>query len=152
MNIIRANILLSLNIIYQIVLEFLFKSTTNSRASGSKSYNKRSQEIKQKVHSYKNFQRIFVPLQLNCPLTRYELVLSKTFYAATSLIPLSDFFDSYLKPGLHIVVTIAELASDVAPKRILRLSIHGLQIFLVKYEYLRSLQLCEDQGIRGKLN
>ena len=26
-----------------------------------------------------------------------------------------------------------------------------LQIFLVKYEYLRSKQLCEDQGIRGKL-
>ena len=41
-----------------------------------------------------------------------------------------------LKPGLHIVVTIAEHASDVAPKRILRLSIHRLQIFLVKCGYL----------------
>ena len=40
------------------------------------------------------------------------------------------------KPGLHIVVTIAEHASDVAPKKILRLSIHRWQIFLVKYEYL----------------
>ena len=26
-----------------------------------------------------------------------------------------------------------------------------MQIFVVKYEYLRSLQLCEDQGIRGRL-
>ena len=59
------------------------------------------------------------------------------------------------KPGLHIhayiVVTMAEYASDVAPKRILRLSIHRLQIFLEKYEYLRSLQLCENQGIRKNL-
>ena len=56
-----------------------------------------------------------------------------------------------LKPGLHIVVTIAEYAPDVAPKRMLRLSIQRLQIFLVKYEYLQSLQVCEDQGIREKL-
>ena len=54
-----------------------------------------------------------------------------------------------VKPGLHIVVTIAEHAPDVAPK--LRLSMHRLQIFLVKYEYLRSLQLRGDQGIREKL-
>ena len=53
-----------------------------------------------------------------------------------------------LKPGLHKVVTIA---GRVAPKRILRLSIHRLQIFLVKYEYLRSVQLCGDQGISAKL-
>ena len=56
-----------------------------------------------------------------------------------------------LKSGLHKVLTIAERASNVAPKRILRLSIHRLQIFLEKYEYPRSLQLREDQGIRGKL-
>ena len=31
------------------------------------------------------------------------------------------------------------------------MSEYRLQIFLVKYEYLRSLQLCKDQGIRGKL-
>ena len=43
------------------------------------------------------------------------------------------------KARLHIVVTIAEHDSDVAPKRILRLSIY------------RSLQLCEYQGIPGKL-
>ena len=43
-----------------------------------------------------------------------------------------------------------ENASDIDPKRILRLSIHRLQIFLVKYDYLRSLQLREDQGIREK--
>ena len=55
------------------------------------------------------------------------------------------------EPGLHIIVTIAEHASDVAPKRVLRLSIHRLQIFLVKYGYLQSLQPCEDQGIHEKL-
>ena len=36
-------------------------------------------------------------------------------------------------------------------KRVLKLSTYRLQVFLVKYEYLRSLQLCEDQGIRGSL-
>ena len=30
-------------------------------------------------------------------------------------------------------------------------NIHRLQVFLVKYEHLRSLQPCEDQGIREKL-
>ena len=33
----------------------------------------------------------------------------------------------------------------------LKLSTFRLQIFLAKYEYLRLLQLFEDQGIRGKL-
>ena len=56
-----------------------------------------------------------------------------------------------LKPGLHIVVTIAKDASDDAPKRNLRLPTHRLQIFFVKYEYLRSLQPCEDQGTCEKL-
>ena len=56
-------------------------------------------------------------------------------------------------PGLHLdkVVTIAEHACNHVLKRVLKLSAYRLQIFLVKYEYLRSLQLCEDQGIRGKL-
>ena len=31
------------------------------------------------------------------------------------------------------------------------LSTYRLQIFLVEHEYLRSLRLCEDQGICGKL-
>ena len=39
-----------------------------------------------------------------------------------------------LKPGLYIALTIPEHASDVAPKRILRLLIHRFQIFLEKYE------------------
>ena len=57
------------------------------------------------------------------------------------------------KPGLHLdkVVTIAEHACDHVPKRVLKLSADRLQIFLVKYEYVRSLQPCEDQGIQGKL-
>ena len=54
------------------------------------------------------------------------------------------------KHGLHIVVTVVEHASDVAPERISRLSTHQLQIFPVKYEYLRSLQLCEVQGMFEK--
>ena len=56
-----------------------------------------------------------------------------------------------VEPGLHIVVTIAQHAWDRFLKRVLRLSTYQLQIFLVKYEYLRSLQLCEDRSIRGKL-
>ena len=56
-----------------------------------------------------------------------------------------------VKPDLHIVVTIAQHACDRVLKRILKLSTYRLQIFLVKYEYLRSLQLCEDQGIPGNL-
>ena len=55
-----------------------------------------------------------------------------------------------LKPGLHIVVTVAEHACDHVLKRVLKPSTHRLQIFFVKYEYLRSLQLCEDQRIGGK--
>ena len=42
-----------------------------------------------------------------------------------------------IKPGLHIVVTIAEPASDVAPKRILRLAVNtSITKIFVKYEYL----------------
>ena len=48
------------------------------------------------------------------------------------------------------VVTIAEHACDHVLKRVLKLSAYRLQIFLVTDEYLRSLQLCEDQGIHGK--
>ena len=54
-----------------------------------------------------------------------------------------------VKPGLHIVVTIAQNACDRVLKRGLKLSTYRLQIFLVKY--LRSLQLWADQGIRGNL-
>ena len=58
---------------------------------------------------------------------------------------------SLAKPGLHIVVTITEHACDRVLKRVLKLSTYRLQIFLAKYGYLRSLRLCEDQGICGKL-
>ena len=56
-----------------------------------------------------------------------------------------------VKPGLHAVVTIARYTYNRVLKRVLKLSTYRLQIFLVKYEYLLSLQLCEDQGIRRKL-
>ena len=42
------------------------------------------------------------------------------------------------KPGLHVVVTIAEHACDYVLKMVSKLSIYQLQIFLVKYEYPRS--------------
>ena len=58
---------------------------------------------------------------------------------------------SSVKPDFHIVVTIAEHACDHGLKRVLKLLIYRLQMYLVKHEYLRSLQLCEDQGIHGKL-
>ena len=47
------------------------------------------------------------------------------------------------------VVTIAKHACDHVLKRILKQS--TLQIFLIKYEYLRSLQLCEDQAYAESL-
>ena len=49
------------------------------------------------------------------------------------------------------VVTIAKHACGHVLKRVLKQSAYRLQISLVKYEYLRSLQPCEDQGIRRKL-
>ena len=56
-----------------------------------------------------------------------------------------------VKSDLRIVVTIAQHACDRVLKRVLKLSTYRLQIFLVTYEYLRSLQLCENQGKCGKL-
>ena len=41
-----------------------------------------------------------------------------------------------LKPGLHIVVKVAEHACDDASKRILKPSTDRLKIFLVKYQNL----------------
>ena len=41
-----------------------------------------------------------------------------------------------IKPGLHIVVRVAEHACDDASKRILKRSAHRLKIFLVKYQNL----------------
>ena len=56
-----------------------------------------------------------------------------------------------VEPDLHIVVTIAQHACDRVLKGVLKLSTYQLEIYLVKYECLRSLQLCDDQGICGKL-
>ena len=55
---------------------------------------------------------------------------------------------SSVKPGFHMVITIAEYACDHVLKRVVNIS---LQIYFVKHEYLQSLQLCEDQGVPGKL-
>ena len=73
------------------------------------------------------------------------------------MIPEKLFFTLVsLRPGLHVVVTIPEHASDVAPKRILRLLIHRLQYFLPRNmnavacdhnNYVKT----KDKGIREKL-
>ena len=59
-----------------------------------------------------------------------------------------------IKPGLHldIVVTVAEHACDHVLKRVLRLSAYRFQIFLLKYEYLRSLQLLTKAYVESLKN
>ena len=52
---------------------------------------------------------------------------------------------SSVKPGFHMVIAIAQHACEHVLKRVLKLLIYRLQIYLVKHEYLRSLQPCEDQ-------
>ena len=56
-----------------------------------------------------------------------------------------------VKPGLHIVVRVAEHACDNASKKILKPSTYQLQIFLVKHQYLRSLPQHRNQTIAGQL-
>ena len=56
-----------------------------------------------------------------------------------------------VKPGLHVVVRVAEHACDDASKRILKPSAYRLQIFLVRDQYLRSLLPHGDQTIAGEL-
>ena len=46
---------------------------------------------------------------------------------------------------------IAEHACDYVPKRILKLSAYRSQVFLVKDQYLRSLERCRNQAIHGQL-
>ena len=52
-----------------------------------------------------------------------------------------------VKPGLHMVVTVAEHVCDDASKRILKLSTYRSKIFLVKYKNLLPLQRFRDQII-----
>ena len=61
------------------------------------------------------------------------------------------FSHRQVKPGLHIVVRVAEYAYDDASKRILKPLSHRLQIFLVRDQYLRSLLQYGDQAIAGQL-
>ena len=49
------------------------------------------------------------------------------------------------------IVTIAQYAFDRVLMRVLKLSTYRLQMFLGKYECLRSIQPCEDQDILRKL-
>ena len=77
-------------------------------------------------------------------LHKFNILLSE-IVKCTSILNKGDGSNtSHLKPGLHFVVTIAEHASDDAPKRILRLPAHRLQIFLVNmntcddYNYVRT--------------
>ena len=45
-----------------------------------------------------------------------------------------DEIDTCIKPGLHMVVTVPERAFGLARRRVLRLLMHQLQIFLGGYE------------------
>ena len=56
---------------------------------------------------------------------------------------------SNVKPGIHTVVMIEEYACN--DDEDLKLSTHRLQLFLVKYQYLSSLQRYEDQTTFGRL-
>ena len=80
----------------------------------------------------------------NIPARRLqgEVKFEKVLYRSSRL-------SLQLKPGLHIVATVAEHACDDASKRIVKLSMYPLQIFLVKHQYLLSLQRFEDQAISG---
>ena len=61
---------------------------------------------------------------------------------------LSQACCAIVKPGLHIVITIAEYVSDDASRGNLKLSTCRLQIFFVEDQYLRSfIQQCSDQSI-----
>ena len=53
---------------------------------------------------------------------------------------------TFVKPGLRMVITIAENVCDYVPKRIFKLSRYRLQIFLVKDQdlFLQSLQIYGD--------
>ena len=63
----------------------------------------------------------------------------------------SKFECRSVKPGLHIVVRVAEHTCDDASKRILKPSTNRLQIFLVRDQHLRSLLPHVDQIIAGQL-
>ena len=80
-------------------------------------------------------------------------LVSESRHERTFPFPLLDFTALVLtlKPGLHIVVRVAEHACDDASKRIFRPSTHRLQIFLVRDQYLRSLLPLGDQTIAGQL-
>ena len=66
------------------------------------------------------------------------------------LLIIGDFYD-FWQPGCKALSPYSRNNRRTcfrrAPKRIIRVSIHRLQIFLVKYEYLPSLQLCEKLKI-----
>ena len=67
-----------------------------------------------------------------------------------------QIFETYLnklnfKPGLHIVVRVAEHVWDDVSKRILKPPSYLLQIFLARDQYLRSLLPHGDQAIAGQL-
>ena len=68
---------------------------------------------------------------------------------AGRLRPCVGGMSSQLKPGLHIVVRVAEHGCDDVLKRILKPSTYRLQIFLVRDQYLRSLLPHGDQAIAG---
>ena len=49
-----------------------------------------------------------------------------------------------------MVIAITEHVCDLVLKRVLKPLAYRLQIFLEKYEYLRSSQLCDTHGVSAK--
>ena len=80
-----------------------------------------------------------------CVTMRKNCLLNHSYYPHWESGPWIVFY----KRGLHIVVTVAEYACDDASKRIIKLSTHPLQAFLVGDQYLWSLQRCGDKVISG---
>ena len=83
----------------------------------------------------------------------FMLCQSSLLSTVISFVYKDKWFDGTMsvKPGLHIVVRVAEHACDDASKRILKPSTYRLQIFLVRDQYLRSLLPHGDQAIAGQL-
>ena len=56
-----------------------------------------------------------------------------------------------VKPGLHIVITIPQHACSHVPCSEESFNAVSIPIAYISCEYLRSLQLCEDHEICGKI-
>ena len=82
-----------------------------------------------------------------------QILIPKIGHSAKTQVQLPTIFQLFLPQRRIPSIALICLDGDKAVKRAKNLKplTHRLQIFLVKYEYLPSLQSCEYQGIPGKL-